>query len=161
MGQKKSFKTAVFLYLIIAVSFVLGVVGISKGNRFNYEHREASAISGYEPSPEINRYHISTSLAWEATNAGSPMVFKVIGYFLLAALGIFIFLASTSVIIFNKASVNTFLFVGCVIIAACLFGAYGSLYTNNWLDVSVDQNKAIQDSKDVLVELFKSKELIK
>lgn len=160
-SKKNSWKAGAIAFIVCLVSFLAIIVGVSSGNNFNYEHRDEIVRAGYEPAPEINRYHISTSLAWKATNDGAAGVFKAIGYFALGILGLFLLAVSTDRITFFKDQANRISFVVLVVVAACLFGAYSSTYVGNWIDVSPDMHKTIQGNKDVLTELFKSKELIK
>ena len=160
-SKKNSWKAGAIAFAVCVVAFLAIIVGVSSGNNFNHEHRDEITRAGYEPAPEVNRYHISTSLAWEATNDGAAGVFKGIGYFTLGILGLYLLAVSTSRITYYKDQANKISFVTLVVIAACVFGAYSATYVGNWVDVSPDVHKSIQDNKDVLIEIFKSKELIK
>lgn len=159
--KQTSLRTAILLYVVFAIALIASAIGISSGNKFDYEHRDAIERVGYEPAPEINRYHISTSLAWEATNDGAAGLFKAVGVIIFAAFGVFLFLLGTDRIILPKDSTNRYVFIVLVVVAACLFAAYSSTYVSNWIDVTPDQHKVIQENKSILVETFKAKELIK
>ncbi len=158
MSTVKSFKSAIIAYTVLIAALIAVVVGVSSSNNFNYDYRPAVERAGYETAPEVHSYHISPSLAWEATNDGAAAWFKAIAVIILAGYGVFIFFASAGRFNLPKSTFNLASWAILAVALACLFGAYAGTYANNWVTIFGDNSSITPHN---IEELFRSKELIK
>lgn len=160
----KGFKAGIALYVIFLAGFLLSFIIIKSSKNFPVTYNPAieqtvSADGRYVAgSAEYYEVQISPALNWQL---GKGKVWRWIGLVVLVALGIYIILAATDVIILPRASVNYPLYVLLVIAAACIFASHSASLGSNKINLPKEKYLEVKDSRDKLTELFTSREFVR
>lgn len=160
-----NWKPAAAMWLVIVAVFFFCTNAVKKDNKFKVTHfQEVKSEVGSDGraavgSPEIYQVRISPSLTWDLSKNGTGF-FRTAGWIIILLLGVFMALSVTGTLELGKQGFNLIVFISLVAAAACIFGAYSSAFSNNYVDLSKEAYEAIKDSPEELAALF-DKPLIK